>query len=57
MNAPPPQNSTHERRPATALSCAKTRLSVPECSCLDCLEGLIRANAPALLARHAQPLS
>ena len=58
MNAPPPPpiNSAN-RRPATAVSCANTRLAVPECSCLDCLERLIRAHAPALLAGHAQPLS
>jgi hypothetical protein len=56
MNAPPPPNTPPQRQRATvATSCVNTRLAVPECSCLDCLEHLIRAHAPALLAPHVYP--
>jgi hypothetical protein len=54
MNAPPP-NTPPQRQRASGTDCANTRLAVPECSCLDCLERLIRAHAPALLAPHVHP--
>jgi hypothetical protein len=57
MNAPPPPNPPSQRQRTDVNSCANTRLAVPECSCLDCLERLIRTHAPALLAPHVHPLS
>ncbi len=58
MNAPaPPPIGPPRRHSAAVVRCANTRLAVPECSCLNCVERLIRAHAPALLARGVQPLS
>jgi hypothetical protein len=55
MNAPPPINAP-ERETAVATRCAGTQLAVPECSCASCLERLIQAHAPAIVAgASAQP--
>jgi hypothetical protein len=41
------------RESAPANHCPTTQLSVPECSCQDCLTKLMQAYAPALLAAEA----
>jgi hypothetical protein len=55
MNAPPPIDDA-ERETALSTRCLSTQLAVPECSCTSCLERLIQAHAPAVLAgASAQP--
>jgi hypothetical protein len=41
------------RESAPANRCPSTQLSVPECSCQDCLTKLMQAHAPGLLAAEA----
>jgi hypothetical protein len=56
MNAPAPTTDQVNRDSAPANRCPSTQLSVPECSCQDCLTKLMQAYAPGLLAAEsAQP--